>query len=98
MGLFACILGLITQGISNLARECENYMDIWALMQEKKVRVQRSGINTIKYHTNGKVSNSQLDTTNESQEVSSFPAGDHKAPDCSLRTTTAQTSLHIRAV
>ena len=29
--------------------------------------------------TNGKVTNSQLDTTKESQEVSPFPAGDHKA-------------------
>ena len=29
--------------------------------------------------TYGKVTNSQLDTTNESQEVSPFPAGDHKA-------------------
>ena len=29
--------------------------------------------------TNGKVTNYQLDTTNESQEVSPFPAGDHKA-------------------
>ena len=29
--------------------------------------------------TNGKVTNSQLDTTNESQEVSPFPAGDDKA-------------------
>ena len=29
--------------------------------------------------TNGKVTNSQLDTTNESQEVSPFPACDHKA-------------------
>ena len=29
--------------------------------------------------TNEKVTNSPLDTTNESQEVSSFPAGDHKA-------------------
>ena len=29
--------------------------------------------------TNGKVINSQLDTTNESQEVRPFPAGDHKA-------------------
>ena len=29
--------------------------------------------------TNRKVTNSQLDTTNESQEVSPFPAGDHKA-------------------
>ena len=27
----------------------------------------------------GKVTNSQLDTTNESQEVSPFPAGDHHA-------------------
>ena len=29
--------------------------------------------------TNGKVTNSQLDTTYESQEVSPFQAGDHKA-------------------
>ena len=29
--------------------------------------------------TSGKVTNSQLDTTNESQGVSPFPAGDHKA-------------------
>ena len=29
--------------------------------------------------TNGKVTNSQLDTTNERQEVSPFPADDHKA-------------------
>ena len=29
--------------------------------------------------TNGKVTNSQLDTTNRSQEVSHFPAGDYKA-------------------
>ena len=29
--------------------------------------------------TNGKVTNSQFDTTNESQEVSTFPARDHKA-------------------
>ena len=30
-------------------------------------------------NTNEKVTNSKLDTTNESQEVSPFPAGDHKA-------------------
>ena len=29
--------------------------------------------------TNGKVTDSQLDTTNESQEVNLFPAGDHTA-------------------
>ena len=28
--------------------------------------------------TNGKVTTSQLDITNESQEVSPFPAGDHE--------------------
>ena len=41
--------------------------------------MQRSGIDTLTQNTNGKVTNSQLDTTNESQEVSPFPAGDHKA-------------------
>ena len=46
--------------------------------------MQRSGINTFKYHSwpripKGKVTNSQLDTTNVSQEVSPFPACDHKA-------------------
>ena len=30
-------------------------------------------------YTNGKVTPSQLDITNESQEVSLFPAGDHTA-------------------
>ena len=29
--------------------------------------------------TNGKVTTSQLDITNESQEVNPFPAGDHNA-------------------
>ena len=37
--------------------------------------------------TNGKVTTSKLDITNESQEVSPFPAGDHKASlnRCGLR-------------
>ena len=37
--------------------------------------------------TNGKVTNSQLDITNDSQEVSTFQAGDHKAHinRCALR-------------
>ena len=41
-----------------------------------------SGLNQVPHltqDTNVKVTNSQLDTTNESQEVSPFPAGDHKA-------------------
>ena len=41
--------------------------------------MQRSGIPHLTQDTNGKVTYPQLDTTNESQEVSPFPAGDHKA-------------------
>ena len=42
----------------------------------------RNGYNQVPHltqDTNGKVTNSHLDTTYESQEVSPFPAGDHKA-------------------
>ena len=50
----------------------------------KVTRRQRSGIDTIKYHTwpripHGKVTKTQLNIINKSQEVSPFPAGDHKA-------------------
>ena len=45
--------------------------------------MQRSGIDNqvprLTQDTNGKVTNSQLDTTNESQEVSLLSAGGHKA-------------------
>ena len=46
--------------------------------------MQRSGnrynqVPNLTQDTNGKVTNSQPDTTNENQEVSPFPAGDHKA-------------------
>ena len=44
-----------------------------------KIRNQYNQVPHLTQNINGKVTNSQLDTTNESQEVSSFPAGDHKA-------------------
>ena len=44
-----------------------------------KIRNRYNQIPHLTQDTNGKVTNSQLDTTNESQEVSPFPAGDHKA-------------------
>ena len=44
-----------------------------------KIRNQYNQVPHMTQDTNGKVTNSQLDTTNESQEVSPFPAGDHKA-------------------
>ena len=44
-----------------------------------KIRNQYNQVPHLTKDTNGKVTNSQLDTTNESQEVSPFPSGDHKA-------------------
>ena len=44
-----------------------------------KVRSRYNKVPHLAQDTNGKVTNSQLDTTNESQEVSPFPAGVHKA-------------------
>ena len=43
-----------------------------------KIRYQYNQVPHLTLDTNGKVTNSQLYTTNESQEVSPFPAGDHK--------------------
>ena len=44
-----------------------------------KIRNRYNQVPHLTQDNNGKVTNSQLDTTNESQEVSPFPAGDHKA-------------------
>ena len=44
-----------------------------------KIRNRYNKIPHLTQDNNGKVINLQLDTTNESQEVSPFPAGDHKA-------------------
>ena len=43
-----------------------------------KIRNRYNQVPHLTQDTNGKMTNSQLDTTNESQEVSPFPAGDHK--------------------
>ena len=44
-----------------------------------KIRNRYNQVPHLTQDTNGIVTNSQLDTTNESEEVSPFPAGDHKA-------------------
>ena len=44
-----------------------------------KIRNRYNQVPHLTQDTNGKVIDSQLDTTNESQEVSPFPAGDHSA-------------------
>ena len=44
-----------------------------------KIRNRYNQVSHLTQDTNGKVTNSQPDTTNESQEASPLPAGDHKA-------------------
>ena len=44
-----------------------------------KIRNRYNQVPHLTQDTNGKVTNSQLDITNEIQEVSPFPEGDHKA-------------------
>ena len=43
------------------------------------IRIRYNQVPHLTQDTNGKVADSQLYTTNESQEVSPFPAGDYKA-------------------
>ena len=47
--------------------------------QDANIRNPYNQVPQLTQDTNGKVTNLQLDTTNESQEVNPFPAGDHKA-------------------
>ena len=44
-----------------------------------KIRNRYNQVPHLTQDTNGKVTNSQSDTTKDSQEVSPLPAGDHKA-------------------
>ena len=44
-----------------------------------KIRNRYNQVPHLTQDTNGTVTTSQLDTTDESQEASHFPAGDHKA-------------------
>ena len=52
---------------------------IYKVNKGAKIRNQYNQVPHQTQDTNGKVTNSQLSTINESQEVSPFPAGDHKA-------------------
>ena len=55
------------------------YLEIFMEVSKgAKIRNQYNQAQNLTQDTNGKVTNSQFDTT-ESQEVSPFPAGDHKA-------------------
>ena len=63
----------------------ETHMSVYTLItnrvrEKAKIRNRYNQAPHLTQDTNGKVTYSQLDITNKSQEVSPFPAGDHKAP------------------
>ena len=60
--------------VKNLART-NFYMKV---SKGAKIRNRYNRVPHLTQDTNGKVTYSQIDTTNKSQEVSPFPAGDHK--------------------
>ena len=53
--------------------------DPFKVSKGAKIRIRYKQVPHLTQHTNEKVANSQLDTTNDSQEVSPFPACDQKA-------------------
>ena len=55
------------------------FFQYFKVSKGEKIRNQYNQVPHLTQNTDGKVTNSQLDTTNESQEVSPFPAGNHKA-------------------
>ena len=65
---------------SNTSREKSGTVpELNQVNKDAKIRNQNNQVPHLTQDTNGKVTNSQLDTPNESQEVSRFPAGEHKA-------------------
>ena len=68
-------LSLIDWVKSNLHK----FHHIVEVRKRAKIRNRYNQVTHLAQNTNGKVTNSQLDTTNKSQEVSPFQVGDHKA-------------------
>ena len=62
-----------------LPRSTDKTTLIIKVIKGAKIRSRYNQVAHPTQDTNGKVTKSQLDTSNESQEVSPFPAGDHKA-------------------
>ena len=56
-----------------------DYTRLYTVRKRAKIRNRYNQAQHLTKDTRGKVTTSQLDITNESQEVSPFPAGDHKA-------------------
>ena len=65
--------------------------DLIKVSKGAKIRIRFNQVPHLNPDINGKVTNSLLDTTNESQEVSPFQSGDHKAQIKRTRTKAEQT-------
>ena len=65
--------------IFSTMHSAQTIYNVYKVSRGAKMRSRYNQVPHPTQDTNGKVTNSQLDTTNESQEVSPFPAGDHKA-------------------
>ena len=69
----------IIDAFNTTSRYLDDILNIIKVSKGAKIRSRYNQAPHPTQDTNGKVTISQLDTTNESQEVSPFPAGDHKA-------------------
>ena len=57
----------------------ESHLDILKVRKGANIRNRYNQVPHLTQNAKGKVTNSQQDTTNKSQDASPFPAGDHKA-------------------
>ena len=57
----------------------QKFISMYIVSKGAKIKNRYNQVPHLTQDANGIVTNSQLDTTNESQEVCPFPAGDHKA-------------------
>ena len=76
-----CISNQIERSIEHYAsmRNDDRLGCVNGVSKGAKIRNRYNPVPHLTQHTNGKVTNSQPDNINESQEVSPFPAGVHKA-------------------
>ena len=66
------------QSLRSASAYAQSDQSLCKVSKGAKIRNRYNQVPHLTQDTNGKVTNSQLDTTNESKEVSPFPAGDHK--------------------
>ena len=79
MSKFFKIIQVLTTVIATNPVARSKSMTINKVSKGEKIRNRYKQVPHLTQDTNGKVTNSQLDTTNESQEFSPFQAGDYKA-------------------